>query len=87
MRLRFILKKKLSCFRLKQRSGVETEEDYGWAYANFGEVDVCMAFTKALTEINSIPVFCQFDVWKPRDLKCDVHKMSNVTSYIAKPCQ
>ena len=51
------------------------------------EIDVCKAFTKSLCDITHIPVFCEFDVWKVYGQKCDVHKMSDLTFYIVKPCQ
>ena len=39
-----------------------------------GEIYVCKAFNKSLTDITHIPVFCEFDVWKVYGQKSDVHK-------------
>ena len=50
------------------------------------EIDVRKAFTHAFNKITKIPVFTQFDVWKPFDYKKhDYQALHELTLYLVKP--
>ena len=51
------------------------------------EIDICKAFTSAFSKIKSIPVFNEFDVWRPFLNTNDINSMSNYTLYMVKACQ
>eukprot|EP00438_Fugacium_kawagutii_P012227 Skav223953 [mRNA] locus=scaffold798:243805:247131:- [translate_table: standard] len=45
------------------------------------ELDVSKAFKHAFVSINEIPVFTQFDLWKPYDESIDIEKLHDLTLY------
>ena len=47
------------------------------------EIDVRKAYTSAFNKIAEIPVFTQFDIWKP--FNGDVSKFHDLTLYLVKP--
>ena len=47
------------------------------------EIDVRKAYTYAFNHIAEIPVFTQFDIWKP--LNGDTSKFHDLTLYLVKP--
>ena len=50
------------------------------------EIDVRKAFTHAFNKITKIPIFTQFDVWKPFDYKKhDYQELHELTLYLVKP--
>ena len=51
------------------------------------EIDICKAFTSAFSKIKSIPVFNEFDAWRPFLNTNDINSMSNYTLYMVKACQ
>ena len=50
-------------------------------------IDRRKAFTHAGGQIVKIPVFKEFDVWKPYDLKCDFRRLGDYTLYRVQACQ
>ena len=50
-------------------------------------IDKRKAFTHAGGQIVKIPVFNEFDVWKPYDLKCDFRRLGDYTLYVVQACQ
>ena len=50
-------------------------------------IDKRKAFSKSASDIVKVPVFKEFDVWKPYGDKSDVHKYGDYTLYIVKACQ
>lgn len=67
------------------------EKDNDVSYSSFPpevvEIDICKAFTSAFSKIQSIPVFREFDVWRPFLNTNDLNSMSNYTLYMVKACQ
>ena len=51
------------------------------------EIDICKAYTSAFSKIKSIPVFNEFDVWRPFLNTDDINTMGNHTLYMVKVCQ
>ena len=50
-------------------------------------IDRRKAFSKSASDIVKVPVFKEFDVWKPYGDKADVHKYGDYTLYLVKACQ
>ena len=50
-------------------------------------IDTCKAFTHQGSKINYIPVFKEFDVWKPYDHTCDFNRFNNYTLYYVQANQ
>ena len=50
-------------------------------------IDKRKAFSKSASDIVKVPVFKEFDVWKPYGDKSDVHKYGDYTLYLVKACQ
>ena len=50
-------------------------------------IDKRKAFSKSASDIVKVPVFKEFDVWKPYGDKADVHKYGDYTLYLVKACQ
>ena len=50
-------------------------------------IDKRKAFSKSASDIVQVPVFEEFDVWKPYGDKSDVHKYGDYTLYLVKACQ
>ena len=50
-------------------------------------IDRRKAFSKAGSEIVKVPVFKEFDVWKPYGDKADVNRFGDYTLYLVKACQ
>ena len=50
-------------------------------------IDKRKAFTHAGGQSVKIPVFKEFDVWKPNELKCDFRTLGNYTLYVVQACQ
>ena len=50
-------------------------------------IDMRKAFSKSASDIVKVPVFKEFDVWKPYGDKSDVHKYGDYTLYLVKACQ
>ena len=50
-------------------------------------IDKRKAFSKSASDIVKVPVFKEFDVWKPYGDKSDVHKYGDFTLYLVKACQ
>ena len=48
------------------------------------EIDVRKAFTHAFNQITEIPVFTQFDVWKPYKKECQIETFHPLTLYLVK---
>ena len=44
-------------------------------------IDTCKAFTHQGSKINYIPIFKEFDVWKPYNHTCDFNGFNNYTLY------
>lgn len=44
------------------------------------------AFTHSASEIPNIPVFGEFDIWKPYDLECDSWNLGDYTLYLVQAC-
>ena len=45
------------------------------------------AFSKSASDIVKVPVFKEFDVWKPHGDKSDVNRFGDYTLYLVKACQ
>ena len=50
-------------------------------------IDTCKAFTHQGSKINYIPMFKEFDVWKPYDHTCDFNRFNNYTLYYVQANQ
>ena len=50
-------------------------------------IDTRKAFSKAGSDIVKVPVFKEFDVWKPYGDKADVNRFGDYTLYLVKACQ
>ena len=50
-------------------------------------IDKRKAFSKSASDMVKVPVFKEFDVWKPYGDKSDVHKYGDYTLYLVKACQ
>ena len=50
-------------------------------------IDKRKAFSKSASDIVKVPVFNEFDVWKPYGDKSDVNKYGYYTLYLVKACQ
>ena len=50
-------------------------------------IDTRKAFCKAGSDIVKVPVFKEFDVWKPYGDKADVNRFGDCTLYLVKACQ
>ena len=50
-------------------------------------IDIRKASTHSASQIVKIPVFREFDVFKPYDLKSDFNRLGDYTLYIVKACQ
>ena len=67
----------------------ETRYEVMKGYMDFHpcSIDTRKAFTYACSKIVKVPVFKEFDVWKPYADKSDVSKFSDYTLYLVKACQ
>ena len=50
-------------------------------------IDTRKAFTYGCSKIVKVPVFKEFDIWKPYTDKSDVNKSNDYTLYLVKACQ
>ena len=50
-------------------------------------IDTRKAFSKANSDIVKVPVFKEFDIWKPYGDKSDVNRFGDYTLYLVKACQ
>ena len=50
-------------------------------------IDKRKAFSKSASDIVKVPVFKEFDVWKPYVDKADVNRFGDYTLYLVKACQ
>ena len=50
-------------------------------------IDTRKAFTYGCSKIVKVPVFKEFDIWKPYVDKSDVNKYNDYTLYLVKACQ
>ena len=50
-------------------------------------IDTRKAYSYQATKITHIPVFKDFDVWKPYTKKYDFNKFNNYTLFIVRACQ
>ena len=50
-------------------------------------IDKRKAFSKSASDIVKVPVFKEFDVWKPYGDKSDVNRFGDYTLYLVKACQ
>ena len=50
-------------------------------------IDRRKAFSKSASDIVKVPVFNEFDVWKPYGDKSDVNRFGDYTLYLVKACQ
>ena len=50
-------------------------------------IDKRKAFSKSASDIVKVPVFKEFDVWKPYGDKSDVNRYGDYTLYLVKACQ
>ena len=50
-------------------------------------IDTRKAYSYQATKITHIPVFKEFDVWKPYTKKYDFNKFNNYTLFIVRACQ
>ena len=50
-------------------------------------IDRRKAFSKSASDIVKVPVFKEFDVWKPYGDKYDVNRFGDYTLYLVKACQ
>ena len=51
------------------------------------EIDITKAYTSRLININKIPVFNQFDIWRPYANDMDYTKMSDYVLYFVENCK
>ena len=61
----------------------DKDDKYFYAPEVTTEIDVRKAYTSAFNKIAEIPVFTQFDIWKP--FNGDVSKFHDLTLYLVKP--
>ena len=61
-------------------------DEEGWCKTKCS-IDRRKAYSFEGTRIFQIPVFKEFDVWRPYDEKCDYNKFGNYTLYLVKACQ
>ena len=50
-------------------------------------IDKRKAFSKSASDIVKVPVFKEFDIWKPYGDKSDVNRFGDYTLYLVKACQ